>query len=57
MPKETADLREAFEERAGILQYDAGLPSPDAELEAARITATYARNRGYLGVPAQALAG
>ncbi|MGI8427642.1 MAG: hypothetical protein ACR2M4_13865, partial [Actinomycetota bacterium] len=41
------DLREAFEERAAILQYDAGLPRPEAEIEAARITATYARNRGY----------
>jgi hypothetical protein len=52
VPEETADLREAFEERAGILQYDAGLPRPDAELEAARITATYARNRGVpVGVP------
>jgi protein-disulfide isomerase-like protein with CxxC motif len=42
------DLREAFEERAAVLQHDAGLPRADAELEAARITATYARNRGYL---------
>ncbi len=41
------DLREAFEERAGILEYDADLPRPEAELEAARITATLARNRGY----------
>jgi len=46
--RETEDLKEAFEERAGILEYDAGLPRPAAELEAARITATYARNRGYL---------
>lgn len=37
---ETEDLREHFEERAGILEYDAGLPRPEAELEAARITAT-----------------
>jgi hypothetical protein len=57
VPEETADLREAFEERAGILQYDAGLPRPDAELEAARIRATYARNRGLpVGVPGEALA-
>ena len=41
------DLREHFEERAGILEHDAGLPRPEAELEAARITATLARNRGY----------
>ena len=38
------DLREHFEERAGILEYDAGLPRAQAELEAARITVTYARN-------------
>jgi hypothetical protein len=42
------DLREYLGERAGILEFDAGLPRPDAELEAARITATLARNRGYL---------
>lgn len=41
------DLREHFEERAAILEYDAGLPRPEAELEAARITATYARNCQY----------
>jgi len=41
------DLREHFEERAGILEFDAGMPRPEAELEAARITATLARNRGY----------
>ncbi len=29
------DLRDHFEERAGILEYDAGLPRPEAELEAA----------------------
>jgi hypothetical protein len=40
--REAQDLREHFEERAGILEYDAGLPRPEAELEAARITATYA---------------
>lgn len=45
---ETEDLKEFFEERAGILEYDAGLPRAQAELEAARITATLARNRGYL---------
>lgn len=36
-----------FEERAGILEFDGGLPRPEAEAEAARITATYARNHGY----------
>jgi len=46
--REAEDLREHFEERAAILEFDAGLPRPEAELEAARITATYARNRGYL---------
>ncbi|MGH8589171.1 MAG: hypothetical protein ACREXX_07480 [Gammaproteobacteria bacterium] len=42
------DLKEYFEERSGILEHDAGLPRPEAELEAARITAALARNRGYL---------
>lgn len=45
--KEAEDLREYFEERAGILEYDAGLPRPEAELEAARMTATYAQNKRY----------
>ena len=44
---EAEDLREHFEERAGILEYDAGLPRAQAELEAARITVTYARNCCY----------
>jgi hypothetical protein len=48
MPAETEELREAFEERAGILEHDAGLSRPEAELEAARSTATLARNRGSL---------
>lgn len=46
--REAEDLREHFKERAGILEYDAGLPRPEAEIESARITATLARNRGYL---------
>lgn len=45
---EAEDLREYFEERAGSLEYDAGLPRPEAELEAARMTATYAQNKRYL---------
>ncbi|MGH8644655.1 MAG: hypothetical protein ACREX4_09440 [Gammaproteobacteria bacterium] len=45
---EAEDLREYFEERAGILEYDGGLPRAEAEREAARITATYARNQDYL---------
>lgn len=31
-------LREDFEERAGILEYDAGLPRAEAEFEACRMT-------------------
>lgn len=46
--EEARDLRESFEERAVILEHDAGLSGPEAEWEAARITATLARNRGYL---------
>jgi hypothetical protein len=42
--REAEDLREHFEERAGILEFDACLPRADAEAEAARIVATYARN-------------
>ncbi|MDQ3776984.1 MAG: hypothetical protein M3461_22875 [Pseudomonadota bacterium] len=45
---EAEDLREAFEERAVMLEHDVGLLRPEAEQEAARITATLARNRGYL---------
>lgn len=45
---EAEDLREYFEERAGILEYDGGLPRAGAEREAAKITAAYARNQGYL---------
>jgi hypothetical protein len=45
--REAVDDKEFFEERAGILEHDAGLPGPDAEIEAARITAILARNRGY----------
>jgi hypothetical protein len=42
---EASNLREFFEERTAILEHDAGLPRPEAEAEAARITAMYARNR------------
>jgi len=35
-------------ERAAILEHDAGLPRPEAQIEAARITAILARNRKYL---------
>jgi hypothetical protein len=44
--REAEDLKEHFEERAGILGC-AGLPKAEAELEAARSTTTLARNRGY----------
>ncbi len=46
--REAEDLKEFFEERAGILEHDAGLPRAQAEIEAARITSALARNRGYL---------
>ncbi len=46
--REAEDLKEFFEERAGILEHDASLPRPEAEIEAARMTATLARNRGCL---------
>jgi hypothetical protein len=42
--REVDDLLEYFDERAAILEYDAGLPRPEAELEAAKIAATLARN-------------
>jgi hypothetical protein len=40
-------LWEYFEERAGILEHTAGLPSREAEREAARTTLLYARSRDY----------
>jgi hypothetical protein len=46
------DLREHFEERAAILEYEAGLPRPEAEEQARRATALLARN---LGAPWAAL--
>ncbi len=39
-------LREHFEERAAILEYDGGLPRPEAEEQARRSTALLARNIG-----------
>jgi hypothetical protein len=47
--REAADLKEFFEERSAILECDAPLPRADAQLEAARITAALAKNRGCLG--------
>ena len=52
--REAQDLKEFFEERAGIIEHDAGLPRPEAEREAGRITGTYARNKGYLWASLQA---
>lgn len=45
--EQAADLIEHFTERAAILEYDGGLFRHQAEAEAARMTATLARNRGY----------
>lgn len=55
--KEAENLREYFEERAGILEYDAGLPRPEAELEAARMAITYALNRRYSWVSVRSALG
>ncbi len=41
------DLREHFEERASILEFDAKLPRPDAEREAGKATFLLARAKGY----------
>jgi hypothetical protein len=46
--REAEDLAEFFEERSAILEFDAHLARPQAELEAAGMTATLARNRGFL---------
>ena len=45
--REAEALKEFFEEHAGILEYDAGLPRAEAQLKAAKLTATLARNRRY----------
>lgn len=46
--RDAEDLKEFFEERSAILECDAPLPRANAQLEAARITAALARNRGCL---------
>ena len=46
--REAEALKEFFEERAAILEYDDRLPRAEAELESARLTAALARNRSYL---------
>ena len=45
--REAEDLKEFFKERSAILEHDAGLLRPQAEMEIAQITATFARNRSY----------
>ncbi len=52
LPDTVEDLAEHWNERAAILEYDAGLPRAQAEEQAAAMTATLARNRAY---PWQAL--
>ena len=47
--REAEDLKELFEEQAGILEYDAGLPRAEAQLKAAKLTATLARIGGTPG--------
>jgi hypothetical protein len=51
------DLSEAFEERAAILEHEGGLDGAEAEQEAAKMTATLARNRGYTWVALYAALG
>jgi hypothetical protein len=46
--RDVEELKEMFDGCARILEHLAGLPRGEAELEAARIAATLARNRGYL---------
>jgi hypothetical protein len=45
--RQAEDLREAYSERAAILEYEGGLERAEAELEAAKMTVTLARNRRY----------
>lgn len=40
------DAREFFEERAGIAEFDAGMPRLDAELAAKALTESYLQRRG-----------
>lgn len=40
-----ADAREFFEERAAILEYEAGLSRPDAEARAQHLTDAYRQRR------------
>jgi hypothetical protein len=45
---ETAAIAREARDLRVILEHDAGLSRPEAELEAARLAVAYARNRGYL---------
>jgi hypothetical protein len=45
--EQAEDLAEHFNERAAILEHDANLSRETAEIEAAKMTATLARNKGY----------
>lgn len=38
---ERADVREALDERAAIMEFDGGLPRPEAEVQAARLMRVY----------------
>jgi hypothetical protein len=46
-PGRPRPLKEFFEEHAGILEYDAGLPRVQAQLRAAKLAATLAKRYGY----------
>ena len=48
LAREAENLHEHFEGPAGIFEHDAGLPRPEAGIEAVRILAAYARSRSYL---------
>jgi hypothetical protein len=45
--REAEDLKEFFEEHVAILEYNARLSRAEAQLKAAKLTATLARNRRY----------
>ena len=49
--RKAEDLKEFFEERAGVLEFDAGLPRPEAEIEAARKGRTVVRQSHFTGAP------
>ncbi|MDQ3776987.1 MAG: hypothetical protein M3461_22890 [Pseudomonadota bacterium] len=47
--RDSEDLREHFEERAGIYEHDAGLPRPEAGIEAAQILLEVSSARCWKG--------